>query len=94
MEGIKLGFSFVDMAKRWGTGIGSYRLNDGSSVKLLSNPKTGITQLFQVKYNRLISAEAAKGNDNILAMIGRYEQKAVNIEEADHALISSFQVIG
>ena len=81
------------MAKRWHTGVGSYRLKDGSSVKILSDSATRITRLFQVKNGRLISAEAARGNNQIAAMMDRYASKAANIEEADDAWLKSFDAI-
>lgn len=90
MEGMKLPYSIANMARRRGWGYGSYCLKDGSSVKLCSAPATGITRLFQVKNGNLISAEAAKGNNEIAAMIDRYAKKAVNPDEADTAFMDSF----
>lgn len=90
MDGMKLTFSIANMARKKGWGYGSYRLTDGSSVKLASDAKTGITRLFQVKNNRLVAAEAAKGNNEVAAMLDRYAPKAVYKDEADNAFMNSF----
>lgn len=90
MDGMKLTFSIANIARKKGWGYGSYRLTDGSSVKLASDAKTGITRLFQVKDNRLVAAEAAKGNNEVSAMVDKYAQKAVYKDEADNAFMNSF----
>ena len=93
MEGIKLGYSIANLAQKNGWGCGSYLLKDGSSVKVCSDSITGITRLFQVKSGRLISGEAARGNNEIAAMLDRYAQKAVNKDEADMAFMNSFDML-
>lgn len=90
MDGMKLTFSIANLARKNGWGYGSYRLCDGSSVKLTSDAKTGITRLFHVKNNRLIAAEVANGNNEVTAMVDRYAQKAVYKDEADYAFMNSF----
>ena len=92
MEGMALRSSIVNMAQRNGWGYGSFALKDGSSVKLCSAPVTGITRLFQIKNGRLISAEAAKGNNEVAAMIDKYAQKALIKDEVDYAFMNSFDM--
>lgn len=65
MNGIKLGFSFVDFAKATGRGIGSVRLKDGSSVKILGDPVTNSVDLFRIKHGRLLEAVGYRGKDSI-----------------------------
>ena len=92
MEGMKLPVSIANMAKRNGWGYGSFALKDGSSVKLCSEPTTGITRLFQVKSGRLLSAEASNNNNGIAAMVDRYAQNAVHKDEVDTAFMNSFDM--
>ncbi len=65
MSGIKLGFSFVDFAKRTGRGIGSVRLKDGSSVKILGDPVEKSVDFFRIKHCRLLEASGYRGNDSV-----------------------------
>jgi len=93
MSGIKLNFPLATYARLKGWGYGSFAMKDGSSVKLTTDAKEGITRLYQMKSGNLIAAEAAKGNNQVAAMLDRYAQSAVNKDEVDYAFMNSFNAI-
>ena len=65
MNGIRLCFSFVDLAKSTGRGIGSVRLKDGSSIKMLGDPAGKSVDFFRIKHGRLLEATGYRGRDAI-----------------------------
>lgn len=88
MNGIKLGFTFADYAKATGKGIGSVRLKDGSSVKILSDPeKLHSTEFYRVKNGRLLEAYGSRGRNSIKDIVGklleleRNKAEGVNIDK-------------
>ena len=97
MNGVKLGFSFVDLARSWGRGIGSVRLKDGSSVKILGDPNDKAVDFFRIKHGRLLEAKGYRGEKAIFNAandIGYIEEKlAIDPNEALNAWGSCFDVI-
>ena len=96
MAGIKLGFSFVDYARHNGMGLGSVRLKDGSSMKILTSLEDKTIQLFKVHKGRLLEAKGYKGANfnNEAGFYGNYVKAlAENPKEAECAFDSSFDVI-
>ena len=61
MAGIKLGFSLADYAKFHNMGIGSAKLNDGSSLEILQDVNKNIIELYRVKAGKLLSAQEYGG---------------------------------
>ena len=61
MKGIKLGFSLVDYAHARNMKIGSMRLKDGSSFKVLANSKGSNVEMYRIKYGRLLEAKGYRG---------------------------------
>lgn len=90
MDGLKLNSSILDIARRNGWGCGNFQTVDGTSVNLCTDLQTGITRLFELKSDKLLKNEAARGNNQVAAMLDRYAQRAVNKDEADMAFINSF----
>ncbi len=97
MSGIKLNFSMVDLAKSWGRGIGSVRLKDGSSVKILGDPDDKAIDFFRIKHGRLLEGVCYRGEDtvpraaNTMAYIE--EKLALNPEDAERAWNTAFDVV-
>ncbi len=97
MDGVKLGFKFVDLAKSWGRGIGSVRLKDGSSVKILADPDDKAIDFFRIKNGKLLEGVFYRGNDNVPraanTMAYIEEKLALNKEEAEKAWDACFDVV-
>ena len=93
MDGIKLGFKLADYAKMNKMGIGSFRLKDGSSMKIMSNPDKQLFTVMNIKNGRMRSLEGGKGLNALSNIIGRYEQKAENIDDVTTAIGDSFNII-
>lgn len=89
MNGIKVGFNFVDLAKSRGWGIGSVRLKDGSCVKILGDPNDLGVDLFRIKYGKLLEARGYRGEEavyhaanDVAAIEEHYEAFAGDTERA------------
>ena len=97
MNGIKLGFSMVDLAKSWGRGIGSIRLKDGSSVKILGDPNDRAVDFFRIKHGRLLEAKGYRGEDAVFQAandVGYIEEKlALDPKDVSKAWDACFDVI-
>lgn len=97
MNGIKLGFSMVDLAREWGRGIGSVRLKDGSSIKILGDPNDRAVDFFRIKYGRLLGGTSYRGKDAIpraANYVGYIEEKlALNPEDVGKAWNTCFDVV-
>lgn len=97
MNGIKLGFSMVDLAKSWGRGIGSVRLKDGSSVKILGDPNDKAVDFFRIKNGRLMESKGYRGEyamyqaANDVGYIG--EKLALDPKDVDKAWDACFDVV-
>ncbi len=95
MEGMKIGFKFVDLAKSWGTGVGSVRLKDGSSVKILG--KDNAVDFFCIKRGKLLESKGYRGENAVSEaacdMCHIEEQLAESPKEAMNAWTSAFDVI-
>ncbi|MBR1425728.1 hypothetical protein IJ579_09235 [bacterium] len=90
--GVKLGFSIADYAKLHGMGIGSFRLKDGSSIKILQNPEKEIVEFFHVKAGKLFDGSFYKGEgciESVAANLTRYEGLAESVEELNKAWAQS-----
>ena len=74
-------------------GIGSFRLKDGSSMKIMSNPDKQLFTVMNIQNGRLRSLEGGKGLNALANIIGRYEQKAENIDDITTAIGDSFNII-
>jgi len=86
MNGIKLGFSFVDLAKRQNKGIGSFRLKDKSSVKILMGDDT--IDLYNIRCGRLLRAVGYKGENAVsdsYVKLKELEDLAVDPKDIDKA---------
>ena len=93
MDGIKLGFKLADYAKMNKMGIGSFRLKDGSSMKIMSNPDKQLFTVMNIKNGRMRSLEGGRGLNALANTIGKYEQKAENIDDVTTAIGDSFNII-
>ena len=97
MSGIKLGFSMIDLAKSWGRGIGSVRLKDGSSVKILGSPDDKAVDFFRIKSGRLLDAHGYRGKYAMYQAaneVGYIEEKlALNPEDVEKAWNTCFDVV-
>ena len=95
MNGIKLRFTLADFAKYNNMGIGSVRLKDGSSLKIISDPNSGLTHLFQVKRGRLLNACGVTGenaNCKIANILGGLRKYVAEGEDLDRAYQRSFDI--
>ena len=95
MNGIKLGFKIADYAKANNMGIGSFKLKDGSSIKILNDLDRDIVELFHVKEGRLLGAKGFQGEDSFIDAVNLYtklEKQAININDADKAWSQSLNV--
>ena len=84
----KVGFNVADYALRNKMGIGSFRLKDGSSVKVLQNAEKNIIEFFQVKNGKILGAKGYRGpNSDCYAanLLGSLEKDAQSIEELNKA---------
>lgn len=90
MEGMKLGFTMAEYAKKYHYGLGSFRLKDGSSVKILHKPDEKFFNFLKVKDGRLYSAEGGKGNRVFASLVEKYSSEAQDIHELDNAVKASF----
>jgi len=97
MNGVKLGFSFVDLAKSWGRGIGSVRLKDGSSVKILGDPNDKAVDFFRIKHGRLLEAKGYRGENALFQAandVGYIEEKlAMDPKDVSKAWDACFDVV-
>lgn len=97
MKGIKLNFRFIDFAKRTNRGIGNVRLKDGSSIKILGNPKTEEVDFFRIKHGELLEAAGYRGRDAIARAandVGYIKENLALIpSDADEAWHRCFNVI-
>ena len=96
MKVSKLGFSIVDYAKRNNMGIGSFRLKDGSSIKVLQNLDKKAVEFFQVKNGKLLGAKGYRGNDAQYEAVNffcGFEKLAEKTEEMDKAWSDSLKNI-
>ena len=95
MDGIKLGFNMVDLAKSWGRGIGSVRLKDGSSVKILGSPDDKAVDFFRIKSGKLLETHGYRGKNAIYEAandIGVLEKLAENPADVDKAWNECFEL--
>lgn len=87
--GMKLGFSLVDYAKQHNKNIGSVRLKDGSSLKVIGSQESNMIELYRVKNNRLYGGSVFKGEDNVFKAAEEFaaitEKQAVNENDANKA---------
>lgn len=90
--GLKLGLKLNDFAKANKLGIGSFRLKDGSSVKLLSNGH--LTHAIQVKDGEAICAKGAGGNRAIAALLDEYVPLAQDPDSVFDAFAHSLNLVG
>jgi len=97
MNGIKLGFSMVDLAKSWGRGIGSVRLKDGSTIKILGASDDKAVDFFRIKNGRLLGSKGYRGEDAMYQAandVGYIEEKlAQNPEDVGKAWSTCFDAI-
>ncbi|MBQ8459818.1 hypothetical protein IJ541_06920 [bacterium] len=90
--GRKLGFQVADYAKKYGYGIGSFRLKDGSSVKILQNADKNMVELWNVQNGRLLGLKGYKGKESVFEAqqaVCRLENLAENPEELTSAWAQS-----
>lgn len=96
MNGIKLGFNMIDLARSWGRGYGSVRLKDGSSLKILGSTNEKVIDFFRVKNGRLLDAKGYRGEDAIYKAandMGYIEEKlAQNPQDAQMAWAHCYDV--
>lgn len=96
MDGIKLGFKMVDYARSIGRGIGSVRLKDGSSIKILGDPNDRAIDFFRVKHGRLLESKGYRGSDTVSHAandLGYLEEKlALYPEDVEKAWATCFDV--
>ncbi len=79
-------------ARAKGYGIGSFRLKDGSSVKVLADTNSHTTEIYQVKHGKIIDQKKFSGLDAIpyAAMhVSSYEKAAESVEELNKAWAQS-----
>ena len=79
-------------SKAKGFGIGSFRLKDGSSVKVLANTKSHITEVYQVRHGRIIDQKKFDGLDAIpyaALHVTSFEKAAESVEELNKAWAQS-----
>lgn len=79
-------------AKAKGFGIGSFRLKDGSSVKVLSDVKNHITEVYQIRHGKIIGNKKFSGLDAIhyAAMhVVSFEKAAESVDELNKAWAQS-----
>ena len=97
MNGIKLGFSMVDYAKSIGRGIGSVRLKDGSSIKILGDPNDKAIDFFRIKNGRLLEGTFYRGKDTVAraanTMAYIEEKLALDPKDAETAWNTCFDVL-
>lgn len=87
--GKRLGFSFVDYAKQHHNNIGSVRLKDGSSLKIIGCQEHDMIELYRVKHNRLYGGSVFKGEDAICKAAEEFcaitDKHAISVPEVDKA---------
>lgn len=96
MNGVKLGFSMVDLARSWGRGIGSVHLKDGSSMKFLGKPDDTAVDFIRVKNGRLLSGTSYRGKDAVSKAanyVGYIEKMAQNPADVDKAWDACFDLV-
>lgn len=88
----KVGFNAAEYALKHKMGIGSFRLKDGSSVKILQDTDKDIIQFFQVKNGELLGAKGYHGPNadcNAANFLCDLEKYAENVEELEKAWANS-----
>ena len=97
MNGVKLGFSMVDLAREWGRGIGSVRLKDGSSMKFLGSPDDRAVDFIRIKHGKLLGGTSYRGEDAVSRAanyVGFIEEKlAQNPADVEKAWDTCFDVV-
>ena len=79
-------------ARAKGYGIGSFRLKDGSSVKVLADTNSHTTEVFQIKHGKIIDQKKFSGPDAIpyaSLHIASFEKAAESVEELNKAWAQS-----
>ena len=79
-------------AKKYNYGIGNFGLKDGSSVKILSDAKSGLTHVWHMKDGAIISAQGGKGDENISSMLYAFKDRAINSDDILTAYNKSFHI--
>ena len=87
--GIKLGFQVADYAAKHGYGIGSFRLKDGSSVKILQNIDKDLVEIWNVKNGNLLGLKGYKGRENVFEA-QQFICNLENMAESTEELISAW----
>ncbi len=88
----KVGFNVAEYALKNKMGIGSFRLKDGSSVKILQDQDKNLIQFFQLKNGELIGAKGYQGpssNFQAANYLCDLEKNAENAEELEKAWANS-----
>jgi hypothetical protein len=84
--------NIAEYARARGLGIGSFRLKDKSSIKVLSDTGCDTVEVYQVKNGKIIDRQIFKGPDEIpyAAMhIASLEKAAESVEELNKAWAQS-----
>ena len=84
--GRKMGFSLADYAKQHHKNIGSFRLKDGSSVKLIGCQESDMIEMYKIKNNKFYGGSVFKGENSVPRAAEEFcavaEKQAVNENEA------------
>lgn len=95
--GEKIPCSLAEYAKRNGMGLGSFRLKDGSSLKLLSKSPAGdgevVTNALRVKNGKLLGSERIVGTEGMACAAEKFEKLAENPADVQEAWMHSLDVI-
>ena len=87
--GRKLGFSLAEYAKLHHNNIGSVRLKDGSSLKVIGSQGNDMIELYRVKNNTLYGGTVYKGKNSVFKAAQEFcaitEKNAVDEKEANTA---------
>jgi hypothetical protein len=93
MNSIRINTALNSFAKHNHLGQGTFNLKNGTRVFVLSNPKTELFHVFQIKDEKLLGILGGKGHKAMSNIIDKFKPHA-NLDDIYKAFEHSFHVIG
>jgi len=85
MKGIRLDFKLSDFATQRGMKINSFKLQDGTTATILSNPATNTSDFYHTKGDYLLGVKGFRGKNSYIASLNLMQmltKKAISPHDA------------